>query len=111
MAAVLVSDPEPRWRIALTAIVEALGHEVVHDLDGGPVDVAVVEPMSRESVALGREARESGAQVVCVTAGRRVIGGWLLEPIAYLEKPVQVGPFVRAIERALEPAKHAVAAA
>lgn len=112
MAVILVSDPESRWRIALTAIVEALGHEVVHDLDGGPVDVIVVEPMSRESVALGREARGSGAQVVCVTGGRRMIGGWLLEPVAYLEKPVKVGPFVRTIERALELTRQpAVAAA
>jgi len=111
VAAVLISDPEPRWRIALTAIVEALGHDVVHDLDSGPVDVVVVEPMSRESVALGREARESGAQVVCVTAGRRVIGGWLLEPIAYLEKPVQVGPFVRTLTRALEGERRTATAA
>jgi hypothetical protein len=110
VAVVLVSDPEHRWRIALTAIVEALGHEVVHDLERGPVDVIVVEPMSRESVALAREARGSGAQVVCVTGGRRMIGGWLLEPLAYLEKPVQVGPFVRTIERALEPASPAAAA-
>ena len=104
MAVVLVSDPELKWRIALTAIAEALGHDVVHDLDRGPVDVAVVEPMSRESVALAREARGSGeaTPVVCVTCGRRVIGGWLLEPVGYLEKPVQVGSFVRALERALE---------
>jgi hypothetical protein len=104
VAVVLVSDPDFKWRIALTAIAEALGHDVVHDLDRGPVDVAVVEPMSRESVALAREARESGepTPVVCVTSGRRVIGGWLLEPVGYLEKPVRVGPFVRALERALE---------
>jgi hypothetical protein len=111
VAVVLVSDPEPRWRIALTAIVEALGHKVVTDLRHGSVDVIVVEPMSRESVALARKARESGAQVVCVTSGRRMIGGWLLEPVAYLEKPVQVGPFVRTIERALERTQPARAAA
>jgi hypothetical protein len=39
-----------------------------------------------------------------------MIGGWLLEPLAYLEKPVKVGPFVRTIERALEPASPAAAA-
>ena len=113
MAVVLVSDPDFKWRIALTAIVEALGHDVVHDLDGGPVDVAVVEPMSRESVALAREARESGDEtpVVCVTSGRRVIGGWLLEPVGYLEKPVRVGTFVRTLERALGQAKPAAATA
>ena len=113
MALVLVSDPDFKWRIALTAIVEALGHDVVHDLDAGPVDVAVVEPMSRESVALAPEAREWGEEtpVVCVTSGRRVIGGWLLEPVGYLEKPVRVGPFVRALEKALERAKPAATAA
>jgi DNA-binding LytR/AlgR family response regulator len=111
VAIVLVSDPELRWRIALSAIVEALGHDVVHDLDRGPVDVIVIEPMSRESVALAREARGAGAQVVCVTGGRRMIGGWLLEPVAYLEKPVQVGPFVRTIERALERTQQPAAAA
>ena len=105
VAVVLVSDPDAHWKLALTAIVEALGHTVVDDLDVGPVDAVVVEPLSRDSVALAREAREREARkipVVCVTSGRRVISGWLLEPVAYLEKPVVVGPFVRALERALK---------
>jgi len=109
VARVLVSDPDSQWRIALTAIVEALGHEVVHDLSRGSVDAAVVEPLSREAVALARGAHP--APVVCVTSGRRVIGGWLLEPVAYLEKPVQVGPFVRTLVRALEGGHRTAAAA
>jgi hypothetical protein len=109
VARVLVSDPDSQWRIALSAIVEALGHEVVHDLNRGSVDVAVVEPLSRDAVALAREA--GPAPVVCVTGGRRVIGGWLLEPVAYLEKPVQVGPFVRTLTRALEGERRAATAA
>ena len=40
-----------------------------------------------------------------------MIGGWLLEPVGYLEKPVQVGPFVRTIERALERTHQPTAAA
>jgi hypothetical protein len=103
VAVVLVNDPDAHWRLALTAIVEALGHRVVNDLDHGSVDVIVVEPLSRDAVAVARKALEDGkVPVVCVTSGRRVISGWLLEPIAYLEKPVVVGPFVRALERALK---------
>jgi hypothetical protein len=103
VATVLVNDPDAHWRLALTAIVEALGHRVVNGLDDGPVDVIVVEPLSRDAVAMARKARESGkTPIVCVTSGRRVISGWLLEPVAYLEKPVVVGPFVRALERALK---------
>ena len=105
----LVSDPDSQWRIALSAIVEALGHEVVHDLSRGSVDVAVVEPLSRDSVTLAREA--GPAPVVCVTGGRRVIGGWLLEPVGYLEKPVKVGPFVRTLTRALEGERRTATAA
>jgi hypothetical protein len=103
VAVVLVNDPDAHWRLALTAIVEALGHRVVNDLDSGSVDVIVVEPLSRDAVAVARQALADGKiPVVCVTSGRRVISGWLLEPIAYLEKPVVVGPFVRALERALK---------
>ena len=109
MARVLVSDPDSQWRIAISATVEALGHEAVADLSRGSVDVVVVEPLSREAVALAREA--GPAPVVCVTGGRRVIGGWLLEPVAYLEKPVQVGPFVRTLTRALESERRAATAA
>ncbi len=96
MATVFVGDPDSESRAVLAALIEALGHTVVFDADG-EVDAAVIEPAYRKAVSLVSERK---LPVVCVTGRRRSVTGRRLNPVAYLQKPVVVGPFVRAVEAA-----------
>jgi CheY-like chemotaxis protein len=109
MAIVLVSDPDPQSRLVLTALVEALGHRVVDDVQGR-VDAAVIEPASPDAVALVRQARQRHRRlpVVCVSETRPRLSGTRLKPLAYLRKPVPVGAFVRTLADAVGQAQHAV---
>jgi CheY-like chemotaxis protein len=109
MAIVLVSDPDPRSRLVLTALVEALGHRAVGDVEGR-IDAAVVDPTSPEAVALVRQARQRYRRlpVVCVSATRPRLSGTRLQPLAYLRKPVPVGPFVQTLADTIGQAQHAV---
>ncbi len=105
MKTVLLSDPDERSRVMLAALIEALGHRVVYELGpGGCVDAAVIEPASHEAVRLVQRARTRHRvlPVVCVTGGRRNLSGKRLVPVAYLDKPVRVGPFVRAVASAVD---------
>lgn len=102
MATVLLSDPDEQSRLVLAALIEALGHRVVDRLEPG-LDAAVIEPASGTAMRLVRSARaeRSGLPVICVTTRRRSPLAMQLEPLAWLDKPVLVGPFVRAISTAV----------
>ena len=103
MATILLSDPNEQSRLVLAALVEALGHHVVYDLESGKIDAAVIEPASGDAMRLVRQARarRSALPVICVSSRRRSPTGMRLEPVAWLEKPALVGPFVRAISTAV----------
>jgi hypothetical protein len=103
MATVLLSDPDERTRVTTAALIEALGHRVVDELGLEPVAAAVIEPASPEAPRLVQRARARGGEVpvVCVSARRRGAVAMRLDPVAYLDKPVPVGPLVRAIEVAV----------
>jgi hypothetical protein len=97
MATIFLGDPDLESRTVLAALIEALGHEVVYEpVDG--VDAAVIEPAYSKAVSVVAERK---LPVVCVTGRRRSITGQRLKPVAYLEKPVLVGPFVRAVNAAI----------
>jgi hypothetical protein len=106
VATVLLSDPDERSTLVLRSLLEALGHTVVHELDRS-VDAAVIEPASRKALRLVQRARagDGHVPVVCVSAHRRGSRSQRLEPVAFFDKPVPVGPFVRAMTAAAEPAR------
>jgi len=99
MATVLLSDPDERSRVLLASLIEALGHRVVHEVGLSPVDMAVIEPASPRALALLVLARSRGRHVpvVCVSGRRRSVTSARLDPVAFFDKPVAVGPFVRAV--------------
>lgn len=103
MATVLLSDPDEKSRVLLASLIEALGHRVVYDVGLDRVDAAVIEPASRDAMGLVRRARarRSFLPVVCVSARRRSPTAMRLGPVAYIDKPVPVGPFVRALATAV----------
>ncbi|HKI91617.1 MAG TPA: hypothetical protein VJ986_04910 [Gaiellaceae bacterium] len=105
MATVLIADSDERTRRVAGALVEALGHRVVYELGRGHVDLVVVEPVCKEALALATSACNArrSVPIICVSSGRRTIAGPTLRPLARLEKPLPVGPFVRALTRALKP--------
>jgi CheY-like chemotaxis protein len=108
MATVLLSEPDEQTRVVLAALLEALGHRVVDDLASGPVDAAVIEPASREALSLVRRARSNQTlPVVCVSSRRRSVTAMRLEPVAFIDKPAPIGPFVRAVTIALDPERAA----
>ncbi len=109
MAIVLVSDPDAQSRVVLTALVEALGHRVVRDAHAR-VDALVIDPASPEAVALTRRVRlqHRRVPVICVGDRRQRLASTRLEPVAYLEKPVPVGRFVRVLADAVGQAQHVV---
>jgi CheY-like chemotaxis protein len=99
MANILLSDPDERSRATTAALIEALGHRVVDEPGSGPLAAAVIEPASPEALRLVERARARGRDVpvVCVSARRRGAVAMRLDPVAYLDKRVPVGPLVRAI--------------
>lgn len=96
MATIFLGDPDRNSRAVLAALIEALGHRVVYE-PVEDVDAAVIEPAYAKAV---KAVAERDLPVVCVTGRRRSITGQRLNPVAYLEKPVLVGPFVRAVRAA-----------
>ncbi|MGH3049529.1 MAG: hypothetical protein ACRDLK_05165 [Gaiellaceae bacterium] len=111
MATILVSDPDESTRLVLTALLEALGHRVVTDgLDR--VDAAVIEPASRHALGQvhGLRADRRFLPVICVSGKRRSVTSMRLEPVAFINKPVPVGPFVRAVSTAVARARETAAA-
>ena len=104
MATVLIADSDERTRQIVGALVEALGHRPVYELGRDHIDLVVVEPVCKEALALATSAREAqrSVPVICVSSGRSTIAGPTLTPLARLEKPLPVGPFVRALTRALK---------
>ncbi|HET7572339.1 MAG TPA: hypothetical protein VFJ77_06690 [Gaiellaceae bacterium] len=105
MATILLSDPDEKSRVMLASLIEALGHRVVYDLGLDRVDAAVIEPASQDAMGLVRQARARRRllPVVCVSARRRTPTARRLAPVAYIDKPVPVGPFVRALTTAVGP--------
>jgi len=99
MATILLTDPDHDSRVVLTALLEALGHRVVDEIDSVKVDAAVIEPASRQAMTQVRHlrARRRDLPVICVSRRRRSSTAMRLEPVVYLGKPVPVGPFVRAV--------------
>ncbi|MBV8257952.1 MAG: hypothetical protein JO073_09075 [Actinobacteria bacterium] len=95
MATIFLGEPDAHSRAVLAALIEALGHQVVYEPEDAVA--AVIEPAYREAVSIVAERK---LPVVCVTGRRRSITGHRLNPVAYLEKPVLVGPFVRAVAAA-----------
>ncbi|HET7566794.1 MAG TPA: hypothetical protein VFJ91_02300 [Gaiellaceae bacterium] len=104
MATILLSDPDESSRVLLTALLEALGHRVVRDAGLERVDAAVIEPASREAMNEVRRlrARRRYLPVICVSGHRRGAASMRLEPVAFIGKPVPVGPFVRAVHSAVD---------
>jgi len=103
MATILLSDPEHDSRVVLTALLEALGHRVVDEIDSGKIDAAVIEPASRQAMTQVRHlrARRRDLPVICVSGRRRGSTAMRLDPVIFLGKPVPVGPFVRAVDAAV----------
>ena len=112
MATILIADSDEHTRRVAAALVEALGHRPVYELGSNPVDIVIVEPACPEALALATSARAArrSVPVICVSGGRRSIAEPTLTPLARLDKPLPVGPFVRALNRALKLASQQLAA-
>jgi DNA-binding NtrC family response regulator len=113
MATILLSDPDESSRVLLGALLEALGHRVVDDIGDDGVAAAVIEPASRHAMTQVRHLRSRRRQmpVICVSGRRRSITAMRLDPVAFISKPVPVGPFVRAVSVAVDRARGAGVAA
>jgi len=112
MATILLNDPEESSRVVLTALLEALGHRVVGEVGLDRVDAAVIAPESRQAMTQVRRlrARRRRLPVICVSGRRRSITAMRLEPVAFIGKPVPVGPFVRAVAAAVDRSRDVAAA-
>ena len=97
----------------LSALLVALGHRVVDEAEIDTVDAAVIEPASREAMkqVARLRARRRRMPVICVSDRRRGSTAMQLEPVAFIGKPVPIGPFVRAVAVAVERSRDARAAA
>ena len=113
MATILLNDPDRSSRIVLTALFEALGHRVVAEIGLNRVDAAVIEPASREAMSQVQRlrARRRHVPVICVSGRRRSVTATRLDPVAYIAKPVPVGPFVRAVTAAVDRSRESKLAA
>jgi len=112
VATVLIADSDEHTRVVVGALVEALGHRPVYELGRGDIDLVVVEPACAEALAVATSARtvRRSVPVICVSAGRRTIAAPTLTPLARFDKPLPVGPFVRALTRALKGPSRSLAA-
>lgn len=112
MATILLNDPDESSRVLLTALLEALGHRVVGEIGTDRVDAAVIAPESRQAMSQVRRLRaiRGRTPVICVSGRRRSVTAMRLEPVAFIAKPVPVGPFVRAVTAAVDRSRSAAAA-
>ena len=87
MARILIFEPDPCVSHLLELQIEHLGHEVAHE--GGPFDIALIEPAVPEGFALARRLRELAPALPIVFVSMRYPNAetTTLRPHAHLVKP------------------------
>ena len=86
---------------------------MVDEVGTGTIAAAVIEPASRHAMTQVRQLRNRRRDlpVVCVSHRRRSATAMRLHPVAYIPKPVPVGPFVRAVSVAVRDSRQSTIAA
>jgi CheY-like chemotaxis protein len=107
MARILIAEKQPTVRRLLELRVLRLGHEPVvwagETVDGADVDVAIVEPADRDTLAVAHALRRTRPDlpiVVSSVRGRTLESAWL-RPAAHLVKPFALSSLARALSEAL----------
>ena len=95
-------EPSPDVRDLFTRLLARLGHETTFVADGGPVDVAIVEPTAAEAAAAVEQLRAARPDmpVVCVSVAPKS-AETALGCVAYLVKPVHLDQLRAAVDCAL----------
>jgi CheY-like chemotaxis protein len=115
MARVLICEPHDDIRALLELVVRRMGHEP--ETYKGPavghlgVDAAVIEPGELNVVRLAKNLRAQNVPVLFTSIYPATAELLDLAPCAYLVKPFPLYALEQALERALEPASTAAAAA
>ncbi len=105
MARILIVEPHADIRSLLELVINRLGHEPVVYNGGSEeqtnIDAAVIEPGAGPGIAVARQLRPQGVEVVFISIFPPELDVLDLKPSAYLVKPFPLYALENALTEAL----------